>query len=81
MNPLNNFLNNNNNNNNMQQNQNGNPMQMINEFMQFAKNFKGNPQQEVMNMLNNGQMSQQQFEQLSQQAKQLQEMFKQFGIK
>lgn len=77
MNPLNNFLNN----NNMQQNQNGNPMQMINEFMQFAKNFKGNPQQEVMNMLNNGQMSQQQFEQLSQQAKQLQEMFKQFGIK
>lgn len=77
MNPLNNFLNN----NNMQQNQNGNPMQMINEFMQFAKNFKGNPQQEVMNMLNNGQMSQQQFEQLSQQAKQLQEMFKQLGIK
>lgn len=77
MNPLNNFLNN----NNVQQNQNGNPMQMINEFMQFAKSFKGNPRQEVMNVLNNGQMSQQQFEQLSQQAKQLQEMFKQFVIK
>lgn len=76
-NPLNKFFNN----NNMQQNQLNNPMQMVNEFMQFVKGFKGNPQQEVMNMLNNGQMTQEQFNQLSQQAKQIQNMFSQLGIK
>lgn len=75
-NPLNRFF------NNSPQNQVGNnPMQMVNEFMQFAKGFQGNPQQEVMNMLNNGQMTQEQFNQLSQQAKQLQNMFSQLGIK
>lgn len=75
-NPLNRFFNNN------AQNQGGNnPMQMVNEFMEFAKGFQGNPQQEVMNMLNSGQMTQEQFNQLSQQAKQLQNMFSQFGIK
>lgn len=79
-NPLNRFFNNEN--NNIPQNQGGNnPMQMINEFMKFAKGFQGNPQQEVMNMLNNGQMTQEQFNQLSQQAKQLQNMFSQLGIK
>lgn len=75
-NPLNRFFNNN------PQNQGGNnPMQMVNEFMEFAKGFQGNPQQEVMNMLNNGQMTQEQFNQLSQQAKQLQNLFNQLGIK
>lgn len=78
MNPLNKFFNNEN--NNFQSSKN-NPMQIINDFMRFAKEFKGNPQQEVMNMLNNGQMSQQQFEQLSQQAKQFQQILGQFGIK
>lgn len=75
-NPLNRFF------NNSSQNQGGNnPMQMVNEFMEFAKGFQGNPQQEVMNMLNNGQMTQEQFNQLSQQAKQLQNLFNQLGIK
>lgn len=79
MNPLNRFFNDGN--NNIPQNQGNNPMQMVNDFMQFAKEFQGNPQQEVMNMLNSGQMTQEQFNQLSQQAKQLQNMFSQLGIK
>ena len=75
-NPLNRFF------NNSPQNQSGNnPMQMVNEFMEFAKGFQGNPQQEVMNMLNSGQMTKEQFNQLSQQAKQLQNLFNQLGIK
>ena len=49
------------------QNQN-NPMSMIGEFMKFKKQFTGDPQQTVMQLLNNGQMSQSQFEQLKQQA-------------
>lgn len=77
-NPLNKFFNDN---TNMSQNKSNNPMQMVNEFMQFAKEFKGNPQQEVMDLLNNGQMSQQQFNQLSQQAKQIQQILNQLGIK
>lgn len=71
MNPLNKFNN----------NQSNNSMQMINNFMQFAKNYKGNPEEEVMKLLSNGQMSQQQFQQISQQAKQIQSMLNQFGIK
>lgn len=55
------------------QNQN-NPMSMIGEFMKFKKQFTGNPQQAVMQLLNSGQMSQAQFEQLKQQA----QMFSQF---
>lgn len=75
-NPLNRFFN-----NSLQKQSGNNPMQMVNEFMEFAKGFQGNPQQEVMNMLNSGQMTQEQFNQLSQQAKQLQNMFSQLGIK
>ena len=55
------------------QNQN-NPMSMIGEFMKFKKQFTGDPQQTVLQLLNNGQMSQAQFEQLKQQA----QMFSQF---
>lgn len=79
-NPLNRFFNND---NNVPQNQ-GNPMQMANDFMQFAKEFQGNPQmaeQEVMNLLSNGQMSQQQFNEMVNFAKQMQPMLSKFGIK
>ena len=41
-----------------------NPIQFMQQFNQFRKQFQGNPQQAVMNMLNNGQMSQEQFNQL-----------------
>lgn len=80
-NPLNKFFNNN---NNMPKNQGNNPMQMISDFMQFAKEFQGNPnaaEQEVMNLLNNGQMSQQQFNEMVNFAKQMQPMLSKFGIK
>lgn len=81
-NPLNKFFNNNN--NNMPQVKGNNPMEIANEFMKFAKEFQGNPkmaEQEVMNLLSNGQMSQAQFNQLTNFAKQIQPMLNSFGIK
>lgn len=47
-----------------------NPMAMIQQFNQFRNSFKGDPKQTVMRMLSNGQMSNGQFQQLSQAAKQ-----------
>lgn len=51
---------------------NNNPANMINQFMQFANQFKGgNPQQIVMEQLQRGNISQQQLNQLQQQATQI----------
>lgn len=36
------------------------PMQMIQQFMQFKQNFKGDPKAEVQKMLQSGKISQQQ---------------------
>lgn len=55
---------------------NNNPMELMNKFNQFKKNFQGDPQQAVMNMLSNGQMSQEQFNQLQQMATQFMNSFK-----
>lgn len=52
-------------------NNNINPMNFMQQFQNFKRNFQGNPQQAVMNMLNNGQMSQQQFNQLQAMANQI----------
>ena len=57
-------------------NMTNNPMNFISQFMQFGKNFQGDPKQAVMNMLNNGQMSQQQFNQLQSYANQIMNNFK-----
>lgn len=46
-----------------------NAMNMIQQFNQFRNNFIGDPKQAVMNLISSGQMSQQQFDQLSQMAK------------
>lgn len=54
----------------------GNMMQLMQQFQQFANNFKGNPEQRLQEMLNSGQMSQQQYNQCSQLAQQFQNMFK-----
>ena len=58
-------------------NQPNNPFSNINnvmsQFNQFRSTFQGDPQQKVQELLNSGQMSQQQFEQLSQMA----QMFRQ----
>lgn len=48
--------------------------QMMNAFQQFKANFKGDPQQEVQRLLNSGQMSQQQYNQLTQMAQQMTRM-------
>lgn len=48
--------------------------QMMSAFQQFKANFKGDPQQEVQRLLNSGQMSQQQYNELQQRAMQLSRM-------
>ena len=45
--------------------------QIINEAKQFKKTFTGSPKDEVQRLLNSGQMSQLQFNQLSQMAQQV----------
>jgi hypothetical protein len=40
--------------------------QLMGEVNNFRKNFRGDPRQEVQNLLNSGQMSQAQFNQYSQ---------------
>ena len=55
------------------------PMQMIQQFMQFKQNFKGDPKAEVEKMLQSGRISQQQLNQVQQMAGQFQHMLK--GIK
>ena len=52
----------------------GQMQQMMNAFQQFKANFKGDPQQEVQRLLNSGQMSQQQYNQLTQTAQQMSRM-------
>ena len=48
-----------------------NPIQFMKQFMDFKNKFQGNPQQTVLNMLNSGQMSQEQFNQLQGMANQI----------
>ena len=53
------------------------PMQMMQQFSQFKRMMQGrNPQQMVQNLLASGQMSQAQFEQLKQQANELQSILR-----
>ena len=49
---------------------------MIQQFNQFRNTFRGNPQQMVMNMLQQGAMSNAQFQQLSQLASQFQQFIR-----
>ena len=51
-------------------------MNMMTQFQQFKNNFNGDPEQQVRQLLNSGQMSQQQFNQLSNMATQFQQMMK-----
>jgi hypothetical protein len=53
----------------------GNQSNMLQQFMQFKQTFNGDPKQTVQQLLNSGKMSQSQFNQLAQQASQLQKMF------
>ena len=54
----------------------GNPMMnMLQQFQQFRNNFQGDPRQKVQELLNSGQMTQQQFDYLSNLARQFQNTF------
>ena len=50
--------------------------QIMQQFNQFRRNFNGNPQQTVMNLLQQGMMSNQQFQQLSEMANQFRNFMK-----
>ena len=52
------------------------PMQIVQQFMQFKQNFKGDPKAEVEKMLQSGRISQQQLNQVQQMAGQFQNMLK-----
>ena len=54
----------------------GNMMNMMKQFKDFKANFQGDPKEQVQNMLNSGQMSQEQFNQLSNMAAQFKDVFK-----
>jgi hypothetical protein len=45
--------------------------QIVQQVRSFKEQFKGDPREEVQRLLNSGQMSQQQFNELSQQAQQI----------
>lgn len=53
---------------------NGGLANIMNQFKQFKQNFQGDPKQRVQELLDSGQMTQQQFNQLSQAATQFQQM-------
>ena len=54
------------------------PDNFMSKFQQFRQNFKGNPQEQVQQMLNSGKVSQEQYNRAVQTAQQFQRMF---GIK
>lgn len=45
---------------------------IINQFQQFARNYKGDPRQEVQQLLNSGKITNAQYQQAVQKAKALQ---------
>ena len=54
-----------------------NPMaNMIEQFNQFKRNFKGDPKAQVQQMLNSGQITQEQFNRASQMANQMMRFMK-----
>lgn len=54
----------------------GNPYaQMMGQIGQFAQTLKGDPKQMVMQLLNSGKMSQDEFNKLAQQARQIAPFF------
>lgn len=54
--------------------QNNDILQFINEVNQFKRTFRGDARQEVQNLLNSGQLTQEQFNQFAQMANQIMAM-------
>lgn len=52
----------------------GGNQSLIQQFMQFKNSFKGDPQQQVQQLLNSGKISQAQYDQAVKMAQQLQKM-------
>ncbi len=50
--------------------------QMLNNFYEFARNYKGNPQAEFQKLIQSGKINQQQYQQIQAMAKQLQPFIK-----
>ena len=50
---------------------------ILSQFEQFKASFQGDPKEEVQKLLDSGQMSQQEFNRLSEQATKLQRFFSQ----
>lgn len=57
-----------------------NPVQMIQAFNNFKNSFSGNPKETVEKLLQSGQMSQQQYNALQQQAGQFQQLINNFKL-
>ncbi len=55
-----------------------NPFRMVQEFINFANEFKGDPKAEVQNLLNSGKMTQEQYNQLQGMAGQFQSLLSRF---
>ena len=51
---------------------------MLAQFQQFRNSFKGDPKQQVQELLNSGKMSQEQFTRLSQMANEMRSLLKYF---
>ena len=49
-----------------------NPIQLIQQFQQFKQNFRGDPRQQVQDLLNSGKMTQEQLDQCTSMAQSLQ---------
>ena len=55
-----------------------NMQRFMNQFQQFAQSFKGNPQEQVQQMMNSGKVSQERFNWAHQQAIEAQKQMQQF---
>ena len=51
---------------------------IIAQFLQFAQGFNGNPQQKLNELVNSGKFTQEQINQATQQAKQIEPLIRQF---
>lgn len=58
------------------QNGGNNFVNLLTQFNNFKRNFKGDPKQQVQQLLNSGQMTQEQLSQLEQMARQFQGILK-----
>ena len=50
------------------------PINILEQFNQFKSSFQGDPRQQVQNLLNNGRMTQEQFNYLSMMAQRFQQI-------